>query len=329
MSEPVPPTEPFGGWQPELPRSRDVSRRIGPWRLLERIGRGSQGTVWRAANANDGRNAAVKLLSTLRPDAAGDTTVRDALTLALRRFQREAEVARHLDHPGICPVFEAGVTDETPWIAMAYLHGRTLADHIRATAAEDVLDSAGIDIRLALIESVAEALHAAHEAGVVHRDMKPSNIMVTVEGQPVVLDFGLAGWIDADRDRITRTGDVFGTPTYMAPEQLTGGRGDRRIDVYALGVTLFRCLTLRLPFEGGSRLQLFQDIARTSAPDPRRFNPVVPAGVAAILRQALEKVPDRRYPTAQALASDLRRARAGRRPRAASAGLRRLWPFRG
>ncbi|MBN2193541.1 MAG: tetratricopeptide repeat protein, partial [Polyangiaceae bacterium] len=164
-----------------------------------------------------------------------------------------------------------------------------------------------------LIEKAARALHAAHEAGIVHRDVKPGNILVTPTSEPVLLDFGLAGEVAGELSAFTRTGELFGTPAYMSPEQLLAKRIrlDRRTDVYSLGATLYECVTLRRPFEAPTREALYHAIEVKDPPNPRKLNPLVPADLKVVLEKALEKDRDRRYPTAEAFADDLQRVRTG------------------
>jgi len=197
---------------------------IGPYRLIRELGRGGQGEVFLAEDTRLRRRVALKTLRGLALDEPE----------ALARFRREAEVASRLDHPGICTVYEAGLDQGLPWIAMRYVEGESLARKIadareRKGVASDptTATTAGPGTRaeamgvVRLLEEAARALHAAHEAGVIHRDLKPANIMVTPEGRPVLLDFGLAREVEGGSGpTLTRTGDLFGTPAYMAPEQI-------------------------------------------------------------------------------------------------------------
>jgi len=290
--------------------------RIGDFRLLRLLGEGGMGVVYLAEQESLGRRVALKLIRSefLRVPRARE------------RFQREALAASRLDHPGICPVYEVGEADGAPYIAMRYVEGETLAGKIagaRTTsirAGKESPSSGAPSSReevfssVRLIEDTARAIHAAHEQGLIHRDVKPGNIMVTGDGRPVVLDFGLAR-DDLVEDRsITRTGDPLGTPAYMSPEQVSGDRArlDRRTDVYSLGVTLYESLTLETPFRAPTREGLYREILTRDPMDPRRLNPALPRDLEVVLETALEKEPDRRYATALALADDLKAVREGR-----------------
>jgi WD40 repeat protein/serine/threonine protein kinase len=162
-----------------------------------------------------------------------------------------------------------------------------------------------------IVEKAARALHAAHEAGLIHRDVKPGNIMVTPEDEAVILDFGLARDEEGDLQTLTHSGDLLGTPAYMSPEQLTAHRIplDRRTDVYSLGVTLYECLTHRRPFDAPAREAIYQQILGEEPPDPRRLNPALPRDLKVVIETSLEKNRERRYRTALELAEDLRRVR--------------------
>jgi len=304
-------------------------RSFGPYRLVKEIGRGGQGVVYLAEDTRLHRRVALKALTTV---GAQSSSMRS-------RLLREAEAASKLDHPGICAVHEVGEADGVPFIAMRYVEGASLArriDDSRSSRGESSavdLSAAGAAATaepessppaserkprdsvlevVALIERAARALHVAHEAAIVHRDVKPGNIMVTTDGRPVLLDFGLSRDETTDDHTLTHSGTLVGTPAYMAPEQLVGQRIpiDRRADVYALAVTLYECLTLRRPFAAPTREQLYQRILVTEPPDPRRFNPAIPKDLKAVLEVALDKDRDRRYQTALDFAEDLRRVRA-------------------
>lgn len=314
---------------------------FGQYLIVRELGRGGQGIVYLARDERLDRQVALKVLT-------GHSILSPA---ALTRFRREAAAASRLDHPGICPVYEAGVSSAVPYIAMRYVPGETLTRWIALARDEAekgggnptsfVLDpsdtppkgreehrtrrSSSTQITsttreklatvLRIVEGVARALHAAHEAGIIHRDMKPGNVMVTPEGEAVVLDFGMARIEDDDEGTLTMSGDLFGTPAYMAPEQLAGQRIhlDRRIDVYALGVILYESLTLRRPFQAPTRAALYQQILSAEPPAVRRLNPVVPRDLAVVVETAMARSPNDRYQTALDLADELRCVR-DRRP---------------
>ncbi len=268
--------------------------RLGPYTIERELGRGGQGTVYLAEDTRLGRSVALKVLEgSSTADEGGQT-----------RFQREALIASKLDHPGICTVYESGFDGGKFYIAMRYVAGESLK-HLLARPVEQARSDR--ETLLRLVEQLARALHVAHEAGVVHRDLKPGNIMVTPDGRPVILDFGLARLEDIGGPTLTQTGDVFGTPAYMAPEQIRG-HGDlvtRQSDVYALGVTLFECLTRRKAFEEATREATYHAILTREAPNIQRMVPGIGTDVRVIVETALAKEPERRYVTAEAFANDL------------------------
>lgn len=315
--------------------------RLGHYRLIEELGRGGQAIVYRAEDLNvKGRFVALKVLK-----LPFGVHVNELLS----RFRREAEITAKLDHPSLCRVYEVGV-DGVPFIAMRLIEGRTLAQKI-ALANAQIMDAEiepdttasvprGSDTEarpsaekprtvprrptslsrprrneiqdiLRQIETVARALHVAHEVGIVHRDIKPGNLMVQTDGTPVILDFGLARDTDSIEPSISATGQILGTPAYLAPEQLGSDkkRVDRRTDVWALGVTLFECLTLARPFEATTREGLYRSIVEQSAPDPRRLNAEISIDLAVVLAKAIEKSPDARFQSALEFAEELRRIR--------------------
>lgn len=334
--------------------SSGAGQRIGPYLLEAELGRGGQGVVYQARDVRLGRTVALKLMD-------GQGAFADQ---RLTRFRREAEAASRLDHPGICGVYDAGVADGRAFIAMRFVTGETLAariarmkqrqrpeplqwqlqiSSIEGAGARDgsanrdaeerqsptsSLDRADIIAILSIFGKAAMALNAAHEAGVLHRDIKPGNIMIDKDGQPVLLDFGLAHVEDIDGESLTRTGDVFGTPAYMPPEQVSGLRKqlDRRSDVYSLGASLYESLVLRRPFEAPTRQALYQSILIEEPPDPRRLNPLISRDLKVVLETALAKERDERYQTALDFARDLDALREGRPIAARPVGLAgRAW----
>jgi formylglycine-generating enzyme required for sulfatase activity len=275
----------------------ESSEFISHYRILRQIGCGGQATVYLADDTRLSRQVALKVLD------VGPT----ANEQAIDRFRREAEITSKLNHPGICPVYDVGQDRGVLFIAMRYVEGESVAAKVAAQSTAP----AGITDVLLLFEKAARALHAAHEHGVIHRDIKPGNIMVTKAGDPVVLDFGLAQEVDGSDVTLTITGDQTGTPAYMSPEQLTAHRIrlDRRTDVYSLGVALFESLTLRRPFEAPTREALYKQILMKDPPDARSLNRSIPPDAVVVLHTAMEKDLDRRYQTALDFAEELRRVR--------------------
>ncbi len=327
---------------PDLPEGEP----FGPYRLIRELGRGGQGTVHLALDTRLSRSVAIKLLSE-RSALHPETPRRPGPTA---RLQREAQVASKLAHPVICTIFETGVEGGVPYIAMRYVEGESLAAKIARArergAAPVSISGSNAPLPgsaeepdrsharlLRFFEEASKALDFAHEAGVIHRDVKPSNLMVTPAGEPVWLDFGLARDEESDLASLTRTGDLLGTPAYMSPEQLdpTARTIDRRTDVYSLGVALYECLTLRRPFEAATRQGLFEAIRSKDPSDPRSWNRAIPRDLLVVLETALEKDRARRYQTARDFAEDLRRVREHEpiRARPASLALRaRRWSQR-
>jgi WD40 repeat protein len=302
---------------------------VGPWRLVRELGRGGQGSVWLAEDTRIARRAALKLLEETFATYSLDRRA---------RLRREAETLARLDHPGLCPILEADVEGERPYLAMRLIEGLSLAAHLAAGPQPGGVPPlaprtrAELDACLLFFEEAARALHVAHEAGVVHRDVKPGNVMVTPAGRPVLVDFGQAREASG-ADALTMSGEVFGTPSYMSPEQVRGRSRevDRRTDVWALGATLYECLTLRRPFEGASLAATMLAIERGPLPPPREHNPALPREVVVLLETALERDPARRYARALDLAEDLARVRRREPIRARPAGARlrlRRWAQR-
>ena len=299
---------------------------FGDFRLLRCLGSGGMGAVHLAHQESLGRRVALKIIKPEFLHHAG----------ALERFRREARAAARLNDPGICRVYEAGEVEGTPYIAMQYVEGETLAEQIKnkrdrlepgatkSTTGPALGSSSRREIMTVVhcIEKVARALHSAHEQGLVHRDIKPANIMISKEGEPVLLDFGLVREERTDQLTLTHTGDVLGTPAYLSPEQISprGMRPDRRTDVYSLGATLFECLTLERPFQASTREDLYRRILSTDLPNPSRLNRHVSGDLKVVLETAMDRDPDRRYATALAFADDLHRIRLFEPIRARRAG---------
>lgn len=297
--------------------------RVGPYRLVEEIGRGGQARVFLARDTRLPRVVALKVLE--RANFFGEEE--------LTRLRREAESTSRLNHPHISRIFEYGEFDGGLYIAMQYVEGESLAEALAsrgkpgnalelptAAAASDSRYESSHSSRKArgtvarvveFVESTARALHVAHELGIVHRDVKPGNIMVTREGTPVVLDFGLARDEASDLASITRTGALIGTPAYMSPEQLTGQapKVDASLDIYALGVVLYQCSTGKRPFEGATFDALRSEIISGYFRRARQVNPLIPRDLDVVISTAMEVDPGDRFLSALDLAEELRRIR--------------------
>jgi serine/threonine-protein kinase len=262
----------------------------GDYELIEEIGRGGMGVVYRAVQRSLGRVVAVKML--LRRDLAS--------TADLSRFRSEAEAAAQLDHPGIVSIFDVGECDGHPFYSMRLIEGTTLA---RRLAQGPIPPREGA----ALLAKVADAVQAAHARGVLHRDLKPSNILIDVAGGPHVSDFGLAKRLEADAS-VTHTGAILGTPCYMSPEQAAGSRGDvgPTSDVWSLGAILYQLLTGRPPFQASSPMDTLLAVLESDPPVPRSIDPRVDRDLEMIALKSLQKPQELRYASAAELAADLR-----------------------
>jgi serine/threonine-protein kinase len=280
------------------------------YEVLSVLGRGGMGVVYRARDLALGRIVALKMLR------AGAL----AQSQEIQRFDREAQAAAKLNHAHLVPVYEFGRHGELHYFSMALVVGGTLADHLERFRGNP-------KAAVVLIEKVARAVHHAHSHHVLHRDLKPTNILLDERGEPLVSDFGLAKMLDSALD-LTRPGDMVGTPLYMAPEQATGraDQASRASDIWALGVILYELLTGQRPFLGKNREELLRDIQATDPPRLRSVQSKLPKDLETICLKCLEKDPARRYATAEALADDLARWHAGEPILAKPATLpRRAW----
>lgn len=299
------------------PGARDIADtsagRLGDFDLEHEIGRGGMGVVYRARQRSLQRVVAIKLLP-----------LANALTQTqIRRFQNEAEIAASLHHPHIVPVYAFGHEAGVHYYAMQWIDGESVAQWMQPRKIEREIDPANCDQSEAASHShwrtcvtwgiqAADALHAAHRAGVIHRDVKPSNLLIDRDGQLWLTDFGLAGVL-ADHS-LTRSGDIVGTMRYMSPEQARGDHAvvDGRCDIYALGVTLYEMLSGRDAFPEPSPLELLTSIESRQLPSLRGTRPDLPRDLDVVIAKAISKRREDRYETAAAFADDLQRVLDGK-----------------
>ncbi|MBV9819031.1 MAG: protein kinase [Solirubrobacterales bacterium] len=265
--------------------------RLAGYVLGERIGRGGMGVVYRATHVHLGREVALKLLA---PELAGEEDFRE-------RFLRESRLAASLDHPNVIPVYDAGEVDGTLYIAMRFVEGTDLAELLRREA------PLASSTALSMLDQVGAALDAAHRRGLIHRDVKPANVLIT-SGNCYLADFGLTKRASATDAALTRTGMFLGTVDYVAPEQIEGREIDGRADVYALAGMLHECLTGARPFPKDSELAIISAHLRDPPPRPSALRPELPAAIDEVVATGLAKSADDRYATCAELLAAARGA---------------------
>lgn len=275
-----------------------AGRVLGDYRLIHELGHGGMGAVWEAEQLSLKRRVALKLL---KPQLSMSPTT-------LQRFQREAEAGGRLQHVGIVQTYGVGEENGVHWIAQELIPtGFSLADALADQRQKNELPIHWYRRIAEMFATLSDALEVAHQAGVIHRDIKPGNILIGEDDQPKIADFGLAQM--QDDFALSRTGEFIGTPFYMSPEQAMSKRMglDHRTDIFSLGATLYETLTLVRPFDGDTSQQVFQKIVTEEPPGPQKLRSRIPSDLAVICGKCLEKNQDRRYQSMADLAADLRR----------------------
>src|SRR5262245_32888074 len=316
-----------------IPKSQFIGHVFGDYKLLDEIARGGMGIVFKAQQQSLNRTVAVKM--TLAGQFARPEDV--------KRFKSEAEAAAGLDHSNILPVYEVGSVQGQPFFAMKLVAGGSLATELKKRYPQsESISSQTLQKKIAVLKSVfasdsvaplvellvpvARAVHFAHQRGILHRDLKPGNILLDVDGTPYVTDFGLAKRVEGDAS-LTQTGAVVGTPSYMAPEQ---ARAEKQlttaVDVYSLGAILYEALTGRPPFRAATVMETIMQVLEQDPEPPSKIAPGADKDLSVIAMKCLEKEPSRRYASAAEFASELERWLKGESIQARQVGnIRKTW----
>jgi len=265
----------------------------GRYQVIEELGRGGMGRVYRVLDKKLGEEVALKLI---KPEVASDEKT-------IQRFRNELRTARKIGHPNVTRMYDLGEDEGTHYITMEYVRGEDLKSFIRRSGRLTV------DKAITIAGQVCEGLAEAHRQGVVHRDLKPQNVMIDRDGNARIMDFGIARSLTGKR--ITGEGAFIGTPEYMSPEQVEGKDIDQRSDIYSLGIVLYEMLTGRRPFEGDTALGVAVKQKSETPPDPKLFNPQIPDELNRVILRCLEKKKESRYQSAMDLLSDLEAVKKG------------------
>lgn len=285
----VPAVPPSKGASKVTPRGPSLPRQIGPYTLLERIGVGGMGSVYRASRPNDSTHVAIKVM-------AESTRSNPVL---LRRFEQEFRAASRLDHPNMVRAIDYGEAEGVPYLVMELVQGMNLSDHIEEKGKLPEAEA------IRLVGQVAQGLYRAHKMGLVHRDVKPDNILITADGQAKLTDLGLVKEAETDLN-LTRTGRGLGTPHFMAPEQFKNAKlADSRCDIYSLGATLYAAVTGQTPFGGLGALEAWMKKVQDEFPSPKSLVPEISDRTDWAIRRAMASDPDIRPATCREFVEDL------------------------
>jgi serine/threonine protein kinase len=264
----------------------------GRYRIVRKLGAGGMADVYLAEDQELGRRVAIKILNGRH---ANDDQF-------IERFRREAKNAAALNHPNIVSIYDRGEAEDTYYIAMEFLDGRSLKELIVGHG------QAPIKVAVEYARQILSALRFAHRHGIVHRDIKPHNVLVDREGRVKVTDFGIAR---AGASQMTETGSIVGTAQYLSPEQAKGGEVDQRSDLYSLGIVLYELLTGKTPFEGDTPVEIAMKHLSTAPQPPSKLRPDIPRDLDMVVLRALAKDPDDRYQSADEMEADLERVSRG------------------
>lgn len=286
---PSPPTAKSGSREASAPKTPSLPRQMGPYTLLERIGSGGMGSVYRATHNAASPAVAIKVMSE-------STRVNPVL---LRRFEQEFRAASRLDHPNMVKALDYGEVEGVPYLVMELVEGKNLAEYVEEKGRLPELEA------IRLVSQVAQGLHRAHKLGLVHRDVKPENILISTEGQAKLTDLGLVKEAETDLN-LTRTGRGLGTPHFMAPEQFKNAKlADSRCDIYSLGATLYAAVTGQIPFGGISPLEAWMKKVQDEYPTPRALVPEISERTDWAIRRAMASDPELRPATCREFVEDL------------------------
>ena len=259
----------------------------GRYQIIEELGRGGMGRVYKVLDKDIDENVALKLLN---PEVAADEKI-------IKRFQNELKFARKIAHKNVCKMYHLAKKEKTPYITMEYVPGEDLKSSIRR------MEQITVEKAVSIAKQICEGLAEAHRLGVVHRDLKPQNVMIDSEGNAHIMDFGISHSLETRG--VTEAGEIIGTPEYMSPEQVEGKEVSKRSDIYSLGVILYEMVTGRVPFEGDTALSIALKHKSEMPQKPRQINAQIPENLSRVILKCMEKDKEKRYEGADELLSEL------------------------